>query len=130
MIRQHGVAVSALLEADPSLTVFAKRVPNLTNPPYVRLYVSIDQETYEGLCGTTDTARVRLTTHSVGPNDDGAWIVQDRVRARLLDVAPTVAGWLCSRIRHDTGVPPDRDESTGREVIDAIDVWTYTATPA
>lgn len=130
MIREHAEAVEALLDADPHLRVFAKKVPDLTDPPYVRMFVSLDQELAEGLCGTSDTAYLRVTTHSVGQDDTGAWIVAGRVRARLLDVAPVVAGWSTSRIDHEAGVTPTRDDSTGREVIDAVDVWTFTSTPA
>lgn len=130
MIREHALGVKAMLEAEPLLTVFAKKVTNLTTPPYVRLYVSLDRETAEALCGTSDTSYFRVTTHSVGQDDEGAWMVADLVRARLLDLAPTVAGWSSSRINHEAGVEPRPDESTGALVLDAIDVWTFSSTPA
>lgn len=129
MLREHGLAVKALLDAEPLLRVFAEKVANLTKPPYVRLFVSVDRETGEGLCGTSDTAYFRVTTHSVGQDDEGAWMVTDLVRPRLLDIAPVVAGWSTSRMHHETGVEPRPDESTGGLVLDAIDVWTFMSTP-
>jgi hypothetical protein len=128
--RQHALAVEALLAGNAHLTPFGRPVPNLTEPPYMRWFLSLDNEDGEGLCGTSDTAHWRITTHSVGWDDVMAYIVSDQVRATLLDAAPAVAGWSSERIKHETGVNPRPDRSTGVEVIDVTDVWTFMSTPA
>lgn len=130
MIRQHAAAVVALLKANPNLTVFDRPVPDLTAPPYVRVYVSLDREDRTSLCNTSDEPHVRITTHSVGATDESAWIVSDQVRTSLLDVKPAVTGYVAGPIDHELGIPPQEDNSTGRPVLDVVDVWTFTSTPA
>ena len=131
MLDAHASAILDLLRADPHLTVYdGGTVPDLTEPPYVVVYLSIDAESMSRLCMSSDRTQVRLTTHSVGANGQAARIVASRVRAALLDVKLAVDGWTSYPIRRDYGQPPDRDESTGRVAMDAIDVWTYTTSQA
>lgn len=130
MIPEHAAAVLALLQADPNLRVFDGSPPNLTAPPYVVAWVSLDSEGSDRLTVVTDRPAFRVTTHSVATTGAGARIISGRVRAALLDVTLTVTGWRPWPIRHELGLPPQLDESTGRPWISVIDGWTFTTTPA
>ena len=130
MIADHAAAVLALLQADPNLHVFDGAPPDLTTPPYVVAWVSLDSEGTDRMPAVTDRTALRVTTHSVATTGTGARIVSGRVRAALLDVTLTVTGWRTWPIRHELGIPPQLDESTGRPWISVIDGWTFTTTPA
>jgi hypothetical protein len=54
--------------------------------------------------------------------------VAQRARTALLDVQPTVAGLTCGRIRLEDTQPPQRDETTGALVMDAICTYRLRAT--
>lgn len=130
MITEHAAAVLARLAADPNLTVFDGAPPDLTVPPYVVVWVSVDTEGTNRLSVVTDRTSLRVTTHSVATTGKGARIVSNRVRAALLDVTLAVGGWRPWPIRHELGLPPQLDESTGRPWISVVDGWTFTTTPA
>lgn len=130
MLPDVAAAVLDLLRADPDLTVYDGSPPDNTTPPYVVAWLSIDSERTSRMCAGTDLSALRVTTHSVATTGQGARIVASGVRAALLDITPTVAGWTCWPIRHEYGLPPQWDESTGSSWIAAIDGWTLTATPA
>lgn len=129
MIVEHAAAVVALLVADSNLTVFDRPVPDLTVPPYVRPYISVDNEVSVSFADEQGQANFRITTHSVGASDAASWIVADRVRGCLHAVRPVVEGRSCWKIRHEFGIPPQPDESTGRLVLDVVDVWTFSSVP-
>lgn len=124
MITEHAAAVLDLLRADLNLTVFDGAPPDKTDPPYVVVWVSVDGEDAHTLADVQDVARVRVTTHSVGGSGEAARIVSDRVRDALLGKRITVDGRAAWKIRRDYANPPQPDESTGRLVVDAVDVWT------
>jgi len=130
VLDDHASAVLALLEAAPNLTVYDGSVPQNTAGSYVVAYFSADTERSDRLTAQTTASLLRVTTHSVAPNPTAARRLADKVRTALLDVTPTVADWQSWPIRHDVGLPPQRDESTGKPVFDAIDAWTWQATPA
>lgn len=130
MIVEHASAVLALLQADPNLTVFDGAPPDLTEPPYVVVWVSVDGEESVDLADNQGRPDLRVTTHSVGATGQAARIVSDRVRAVLHGVRPTIAGRTAWKIRREFGIPPQPDESTGRLVVDAVDVWTFSSVTA
>lgn len=127
MLGAYATAVLALLEADANLNVYDGAVPDQTPAPYVVVYINTDSERSERLTSNTSAGRVRITTHSVADTAQGARIVADRVRSALLDVRPVVAGVSTHPIRHEFGIPPVRDESTGYLVMDVVDGWTSYA---
>lgn len=127
---EHAAAVKALFEAEPNLTSFNGAPPDLTEPPYAVWWLSVDDEDSVALCGEEQKPNLRITTHSVASTAEGAGIVADHVRGALHGKRPAIAGRSCWRICHEFGLPPDLDESTGRPVIDQMDVWTFASVPA
>ncbi|MFE7869762.1 hypothetical protein ACFUYE_05355 [Micromonospora humida] len=141
----HARAVLDLLDAvddNPPLVVYDGAVPKDSTtgkskpPPYVLVYVAVLTPSGEMPADSTsldmDSDRVvlRAYCHSVGANGQAARMVADRVRAALLGVTPTIAGRDCWPIRHDEGLPADRDESTGLLVMDQVDVYRLESVPA
>lgn len=129
MIAQHAAAFLDLLRADPNLTVFDGAPPDLTSPPYVVVWVAVDSERSDRLTFESSLATVRFTTHSVATTGQGARIVADRVRQAVLDARLDVPGWQTWPVRHEYGLPPQLDESTGHPLISVIDGWTLATTP-
>lgn len=124
MIAEHAAAFLALLQADEHLTVFDGAPPDLTEAPYVVVWASLDSEDSLTLADEQGRANVRWTTHSVGASGQAARIVADRVRAAVHRQRLVIAGRQVWKVRHDFGIPPQPDESTGHLLVDAIDVWT------
>lgn len=134
-VREHADAVLGLLRAAPGnpLKVLDGAVPTGTAPPYVLVYFAdSDPELAESrpLTGRSDRYVLRAYCHSVGGNSEATRALGDRVRAALLDKAPTVAGRLCWPIRREDGQPPQRDESTGSLVMDRVDIYRLESGPA
>ncbi len=126
-----------LLRADTGLRVIPDADGNLPNPlpppPYVRAYTSIERLPDFGansLLGTSGTAVVRWWLHCVGANETAANAVAMRASRALLDARPTVAGRECGPIRHEAAQPARRDDDLGYQVIDRVDVYRMTSTPA
>src|SRR6266487_4175875 len=122
----HQQAIVTLLMAGvpTPIQVFKDNVPNLTVPPYVRVFTST---TYpagqpEDMTHRSIRARCRIVAHSVGQTTDAADVVSNAVRAVLLDVTPTVSGRTCFPIRMESSVDPKPDETTGVLVMDQIDI--------
>ncbi len=123
----------ALLNADPGLVVFDGAVPNPTPaPPYAVVYTTVTRPSEDpdnsanGLSGVWVASWI---VHSVGGNAAAARAVAQRVRTALLDVRPVIAGLSCNRIRMDPDAPPpQRDESTGSVVMDAVNTYRLRAT--
>jgi hypothetical protein len=65
----------------------------------------------------------------VAASGKAARIGAGRAQALLLDVRPTVAGRTCYPIRWEESVPPQRDESTGALVMDAVDTYVLASVP-
>lgn len=129
MIAEHAAAVLALLDPDPVWQAYDGALPSPTPArPYWVVYFT---QAYPDLTftGVTKTFQLRVTVHNVSGNGVAARIGSDRARALLLDVRPVVAGRTCYRIRWEESVPPQRDESTGAVVMDAIDTYMLASVP-
>jgi hypothetical protein len=74
------------------------------------------------------TITATATFHSVGLSAAAARAVDMQVRSSLLNVRPVIAGRNCSPIKQDAAEPPDRDESTGKLVMDAVSVYSFVST--
>lgn len=133
IIQAHADAYLALLRADTALTVCDGSVPQGTVPPYVLVYLADDDPENpdsRSLVGGSARYLVRAYCHCVGGDQIAARAVAQRVRARLLDVVPVVAGRLCFPIRREYSVPPQPDETTGTVVMDAVSVYRLESVPA
>jgi len=143
-IEAHARAVLDLLDADvedPPLVVHDGKVPTdpatgkSKPPPYVLVYFMVQTPSGDMPADSTsldmDSDRVvlRAYLHSVGANAQAARMVADRCRTQLLRVTPTIAGRECWPIRQDEGLPADRDESTGKLVMDQVDVYRLESIP-
>jgi hypothetical protein len=120
----------ALLTADVNLRVHDGAVPDGAELPYVVVYTSIARPTDHPAKPLTGQSRgfvARWICHCVGENAIAARGVAQRVRTQLLDVLPAVAGLVCNPIRQVEVLPPDRDESTGRLLMDAVSVYESSA---
>lgn len=135
----HAQTVLDLLDADnasPALVVKDGFVEPGINPPYVLVYFgAVSPEAYDELSASDlDYTSRRVDCfaycHSVGGNQAAARAVAARVRVALLDVAPTIAGRTAFPIRHVDNQPPVRDETTGKLVIDQVDVYRLSSVPA
>lgn len=133
----HAVAIRALLDAHPHLTVYpfddapaGRIVPDGTDPPYVAAYFHRHFQADGQLPIRSREWVTRAVIHSVGGTSTGADIVAGNVAEALLDVRPTVAGRKCWPIRHEQSIPPQPDESTGRLVMDLVDVYVLRSIPS
>lgn len=127
MITEHATAILTLLRADTNLTVFDGAPPDLTPPPYVVAWISLDDEESVSLADEQGKTNLRATIHSVGASGEAARIVSDRVRSALHNIRLGIAGRNSWKIRHSYGIPPQPDESTGRLVVDVVDVYTFAS---
>ena len=134
----HAQAGLELLIANPMLgpnRVFDGVVPSPTpNPPYVMVYCVVEWPPgLEGMANSLDhlsvTCRTTYYCHGVGATAAAARGVGMQIRSSLLDVRPSVAGRVCSMIEQIETVPPQRDESTGVLVMDAISVYSFASAP-
>lgn len=139
MIQAHADAMLALLRADPELTVCDGEVPTdpatgvRIEPPYVLVYFADSDPEQSGshsLTGESARHVVRAYAHCVGANHVASRAVAQRVRRAWLDVTPVIPGRECWPIRREDGQPADRDETTGRVVIDQVDVYRLESQPA
>jgi hypothetical protein len=121
-----------LLAADANLTVYDGAVPNLAPRPYVLVYTSISRPSDDpdnALDGPTRVWQVRWICHCVADNGKAARGIAQRVRTQLLDVQPAVVGLSCGLIRMESdSLPPQRDETTGVLVMDAVETYRLRAT--
>lgn len=127
MAASHREAVLAALNANSNLTVVDGPAPKGTAPPYVVTYVYIPTETRNKVNSGTNETTVSIVTHSTAANTQSVAIVARQVRSSLLDQVMAVTGYVCTRITHESGSPPDWDDSTGVVVMAQIDQWDYTA---
>jgi hypothetical protein len=125
----------ALLAADPALTVYDGAVPSPTPDvsahPWVLVYTTVSRPTGDPdnpLNGRSGVWVARWILHCVGGNAVAARAVAQRARTQLLDVRPVIAGLSCGLIRWDESLPPQRDETTGVLVMDAVETYSLRAT--
>lgn len=137
-LQQHAAAVLALLQADtgpPQLVVYDGYVPDASLPPYVVVYFTgLSVEAAQDPDSSDMTALSRrndiwVYAHCVGANGQATRSVAARVANALLDVAPTVTGRTCFPIRHVENQPAARDETTGKLVMDQVDVYRLSSIP-
>jgi hypothetical protein len=121
-----------LLTADAGLTVYDGVVPNGAVRPYVLVYISVSRPSEDldnPLTGRSAVWTTRWFCHCVGDSAKAARAVAQRVRTQLLDVVPVVAGLSCGPIRMESdSLPPQRDETTGVPVMDAVETYRLKAT--
>jgi hypothetical protein len=129
----HAQQGLAALIANPNLLgVFDGAVPNPTpNPPYVLIYTRVSWPR-DGVGTALSAVQVTITTtytcHCVGLNATAARAVGMQVRSSLLNFRPVISGRNCSPIKQEDAQDADRDESTGRLVMDAIAIYSFTST--
>lgn len=131
----HADAILDLLAdappVSPALVVHDGKVPDGAEPPYVLVYLATTTPTGTSLASDQDRAVTRAYCHCVGADAKAARAVAGRVHAALLNAKPTIAGRVCWPIRDDdSGGPPDRDETTGVLVMDAVSVYRLESVPA
>jgi len=127
---QHAQAALTLLAADVFLTVFDGKVPDPTpDPPYVLVYTTVERP-IEGIGnaveGLSDTVITTWYCHCVGETAAAVRAVVMRVRTALLDQRPVITGRSCGLIRMGEVLAPNRDETTGRLVMDSTVTFSLT----
>lgn len=133
----HAVAILTALRAVPGLVVYPREnsepgtemVPAGAVPPYVVTWIQVRYDLGPTIDLRSTRAVIRATCHSVGLTVAAARVVAGRVRGALLDLVPTIAGRKCWPIRYDDGQPPRPDESTGRLVVDQVDIYRLESLP-
>jgi hypothetical protein len=123
----------ALLAAEPGPTFYDGAVPNPTPAlPYGVVYWTISRPSDDpdnSANGKTSVWVARWIIHGVGGTAMSARAVLQHARTALLDVRPTVAGLSCGPIRMEgDSQPPQRDETTGVLVMDAVETYRMRAT--
>lgn len=127
----------ALLRADAAYNAVCPthdgQVPSGARPPYRLVYTSLNRpgETSDStMDGLSRVWEVRWLVHNVASGTDasGARAVAQRTRTQLLDQRPVVSGLSCGLIRLEDSQPPERDETTGVLVMDAVTVYRLRAT--
>jgi hypothetical protein len=123
----------ALLTADAGLVVFDGAVPNpAPAPPYCVVFTTVNRPSEDPDNAADGRSRVwsaAWIVHSVGANAAAARAVAQRVRTQLLDVTPVISGLSCNKIRMDPdSPPPEKDETTGVVVMDAVSTYRLRAT--
>jgi hypothetical protein len=132
--KDHADAILTALRTSgsPALTVHDGRVPDGGAPPYILAYFSDDYPSDSpalALPGESRLYVVRVYLHCVGSNAAAARAMAARATTALLDVVLTVPGRTCWPIRRESGSPPRRDETTGRLVMDKIDIYRLSTLP-
>lgn len=113
-----------------ALTTYDSR-PSSSTYPYVIVYAdggvkSSDREADERV---THTQSAQTTV--VGASAAQCRAALDRVMARLENKRPTVTGYTCSKVEHESSQPIQADESLpDRVVFYATDQWSFVADPA
>lgn len=134
--KAHAEAMLALARGPglgTTMTVLDGANPDNVPPPYVLVYFT-DNDPEDSDSRSAEDAPGRFVLrgyfHMVGENAAATRALADKLRARLVGVAPTVAGRACFPIRREEGSPPRRDESTGTLVMDRVDVYRLASEPA
>lgn len=136
----HANAFLTLLAAappgapSPALVVYDGKVPDpptVVTLPYVLVYFVTTTPEGTSLTGDQDKAVTRAYCHCVGENAAAARAVAGRVAVALLNAVVSISGRVCWPIRDDdASSPPDNDETTGVQVMDAVTVYRLTSVPA
>jgi len=109
-------------------------VPVGASKPYRLVYTSLNRPS-EGDVDLNADGRsrvwiVRWIVHNVagGTDASAARAVAQRTRTQLLDQQPSIPGLNCGLIRLEDSQPPERDETTGVLVMDAVTTYRLRAT--
>jgi hypothetical protein len=131
----HKAAGLALLQANTNLVVYDGRLPDSVTdvaPPFVLVYTFCewpDRDEAQSLSGESGTCVVTWYCHCVGSSDTASLVVAGQVRTALLDQRPTIAGRSVDRIRFVSSLPPQRDETLRRAVLDTVAVYQLQTRP-
>jgi len=131
-IQAHADAFLGLLTGGPSFPVYDGSVPNGAVPPYALVYFASTRPADAAgntLEGTSDVFTLRATAHCVGGNQTAARAVAAWVESCVLDKRPTVTGRNPGLIRQDDSRDPDKDETTGTVVMDAVQLYRWSTQP-
>ena len=132
MSAAHVAAIIARIAGTgpQALAVYDSRLPASPTYPYVIVYAdggtkSSDREADERIQHTQG-----FQTTTVGTSVAQCRAALDRVTARLENWTPTVTGWSCTKVDHETTQPVRADESLpDRVVMFATDQWSFVADP-
>ena len=127
----HLAAVVARIAGSGAhaLAVYDSR-PTSATAPYVVVYGgagvgSSDREADERVRRT-----IEWQTTVVGTSPAQCRAALDRAAARLENWVPTVTGWTCSKVEHESSQPVRADESLpDRVIFYATDQWSFVADP-
>ena len=127
-------AFLTLLAGNNALTVFDGVVPDGTDPDngYVLVYAMLNwpkDGASNALDGRSVTMVPEFNCHCVSTTAAGARAIQAQVRATALDQRLTVAGRQSGLIYMTQALAPNRDETTGRPVMDAVIDFSLISTP-
>lgn len=126
-------AYLSLLAADTAVPTYDGLVPSGARAPYRLVYFDFSRPAEDQDLSGDGLSRVwvaRAIVHNVGSGADAsaARAVAQRTRTYLLDKRPTISGLTCGLIRLEESQPPERDETTGVLVMDAISTYRLRAT--
>jgi hypothetical protein len=130
-------AVLGLLRADPTYNTLCPTydgvVPAGAVPPYRQVYFNLTRPSEDADNAADGLSRVWVLytyVHNVGGGTDasGARAVAQRSRTQLLDQRPAVTGLSVGMLRLEDAQPPERDETTGKPVMDAVQTYRLRAT--
>lgn len=135
LYEDHVTAFLALLTG-AGLTAYDGQVDDDPAATYVLVYSYF--ETPDGLAAPDAVSLMaasvvldpRMYVHCVGSTSASARAIAARVRAAVLDVAPSIAGRTCFPIRWREGQPVRRDEEIpGTPVFDQAEVYGWRSLP-
>jgi hypothetical protein len=136
VLKAHSDAVLDLLDgpSKPGPITICREgyVPSGVTPPYIVPYLSNARppgDPGNTLNGDSGVIRFRAILHCVGGNADASIAVAQWAETALLDITPVIAGRSCGRIRQESALDPERDESTGRLVFDSTVVYRLRTMP-
>lgn len=128
-------AVIAMIRAavPADVTVYDGLVPPPETPGtrYAIAYFDDGTLSAVSVCNTSDSATLRGQVTSVAPTREMASWIATRIRDAIVDVTPTVPGWVCGQIQHVFSERPGRDETVAdRPAVFKADVYDLLATRA
>ena len=132
MSSDHVAAIVARIAGSgaQALAVYDSRPTNPTYP-YVIVYAGAGVATSDREADERVRADVEWQTTVVGVSAAQCRAALDRASGRLKNWTPTVAGFTCSKVEHESAQPILPDESLpDRVVFYATDQWSFIADPA